>query len=169
MFLWTTVNYTEKLLHLKLGQDLCLGVVVAFGLVGDYKVDFCERLHLCFGCRNVLSGMWKNVFVWSVRMPGLERGGERALGFELKKQKQARGLNVGTRRAPEQVCGSSVVLICELLLSSGLFRNGLKAASALRLRASGAAHCSTFTQVTGECSIVDLLEVLLDFTPGMFK
>lgn len=98
-----------------------------------------------------------------------ERGRERAVGFELKRQKHARGLDVGTRRAPEQPCGSLVFLISELLLSSGLFRNGLKAASVLRLGARGATHCSTFTQVAGECNIVDLLEVLLDFASGMFQ
>lgn len=57
----------------------------------------------------------------------------RALGFELRRQEQSRGLNVGANRAPEQDCGSLDVLISKLLLPGGLLRNGLKAASALGL------------------------------------
>lgn len=66
----------------------------------------------------------------------------------------------------EHDCGSLLVLISELLLSGGFLRNGLEAASALGI---GAARWSTFTQVTGERSIVDLLEVLLDFTLGVLQ
>lgn len=51
----------------------------------------------------------------------------------MKLVRQGRGLDAGARRAPEQHCGSSVVLVSELVLTSGLFRNGLEAASALRL------------------------------------
>ncbi len=76
---------------------------------------------------------------------------------------------MGTGRAPDQGCGSLAVLIGELLLRHGLLRNGLQAASAPGLRARGAACCPAFTQVTGECSIVDLLEVFLDFTPGVLQ
>lgn len=68
-----------------------------------------------------------------------------------------------------RTAGLLVVLISELLLRGGLLRNGLQAASALGLGAGGAARWSAFTQVTGERGIVDLLEVLLDFTPGVLQ
>lgn len=91
------------------------------------------------------------------------------MGFELRRKERSRGLNVGARRLPEQDCGFLVVLVSELLLCSGLLGNGLEATSALALRARGATCCSTSTQVTGERSIVNLLEVLLDFTLGMLQ
>lgn len=56
---------------------------------------------------------------------------------------------MGARRVPEVDYRSLVVLVSELLLSRGLFRNGLKAASALGFGARGAAHRSAFAQVTG--------------------
>lgn len=52
---------------------------------------------------------------------------------------------------------SLVVLIGELVLRSGLLRNGLQAGSALGIGAIGADGLSTFAQLTGESSIVDLL------------
>lgn len=64
------------------------------------------------------------------------------------------------------VCGSLLVLVSELLLTGGLLGNSLEAASALGF---GATCWPTFAQVTGERSIVDLLEVLLDFTPGVLQ
>lgn len=66
--------------------------------------------------------------------------------------------------------GLLVVLVSELLLRSGLLRNGLQATSALGLGGpGGAARRASFTQVTGERGVVDLLEVLLDFTPGVLQ
>lgn len=91
------------------------------------------------------------------------------MGFELRRQEQSRGLNVGAKRAPEQDCGSLVDLISELVFRSGLLRNGLEAASAPGFGAGGATRWSAFRQVTGERNIVDLLEVLLDFTPGVLQ
>lgn len=76
---------------------------------------------------------------------------------------------MGAAGAPAYDCVSSVVLISELLLPTGFLRNGVKAAPGLGLGARGAAHWSTFTQVAGECSVVDLLEVLLDFAPCMLQ
>lgn len=64
---------------------------------------------------------------------------------------------------------SSDVLVSELLLRHGLLRNGLEAPSAFGLRAGGASHSAAFSQVTSERSVVDLLEVLLDFDSGMFQ
>lgn len=69
-----------------------------------------------------------------------------------------------TREAPEQDCGSSEVFARQLLFTSGLLRNGLQAATALGLRA-----LSSSGQITGECNVVDLLEVLLDITFGVFQ
>lgn len=106
-----------------------------------------ERLQLCLGYRNVDDGMWKNtgVCVWS-RDARIKT--QRALGFELRRQEQSRGLKVDARRAPEQDLGSLVVLISELLLPGGLLGNGLEAPSALGLGAGGATCWSAFTQVT---------------------
>lgn len=64
---------------------------------------------------------------------------------------------------------SLVVLIGELVLRSGLLRNGLQAGSALGIGARGAEGLSTFAELTGESSIVDLLQVLQDFASGMFQ
>lgn len=65
---------------------------------------------------------------------------------------------------------SSDLLVCQLLLCCGLLRDGLQAPSAPGLRRTGgAAHRASFTQVTGERSVVDLLQVLLDFQPGVFQ
>lgn len=89
------------------------------------------------------------------------------MGFELRRQEQSGGLNVGVRSA------GLVVLVRQLLLRDGLLRDGLEAASALGLRgaegAEGTAHRATFSQFTGERGVVDLLEVLLDFASGMLQ
>lgn len=69
--------------------------------------------------------------------------------------------------APEPERKTLVLLVTELLLGDSLLWNGLQAASALGLR--GAAHCAAFTQVRSERSVMDLLEVLLDFTPGVLQ
>lgn len=86
------------------------------------------------------------------------------MGFELRRQEQSGGLNVGVRSA------GLVVLVRQLFLRDGLLGDGLEAASALGLRgAEGTARRATFSQFTGERSIVDLLEVLLDFASGMLQ
>ena len=65
---------------------------------------------------------------------------------------------------------SLVLLVGELLLPGGLLWDGLEAASAFGVRgAGGTASCCSFAQVTGERGVVDLLEVFLNFTSGMFK
>lgn len=73
----------------------------------------------------------------------------------------------------EQPCvlilASSLVLVAELILAGGLLWDGLSAAPSLGLSTSQASCWPSFAQVAGEGGVVDLLEVLLDFGPGMLQ
>lgn len=69
----------------------------------------------------------------------------------------------------ERCSSRSLVLVGELVLPCGLLRNGLQAGSALGVGAGGAERLSSFSQLAGEGSVVDLLQVLLDFAPGVFQ
>lgn len=77
---------------------------------------------LCWRHRNVHGGMWGHTATQQ-EDDGARVETQRALGFQR-----------------EQDGGSLVVFVCELVLSGGLLRNGLQAASAFRLGAAGAAR-----------------------------
>lgn len=66
--------------------------------------------------------------------------------------------------------GALAVLVRQLLLHRGFFWDDLQTASAPGLwGAGGTAHWASFTQVGGEGGVVDLLQVLLDFHPGVLQ